>query len=105
MVFRGSGEQRRVLVEHRPHYNDWTLPKGKPHGDEQLPVTAVREVEEETGIHVRLGLPLPSLRYDVSAGPKQVHFWLATRTAPSIHIAMTRPIGSPGRCCPRPPSC
>ncbi|CEI31788.1 NUDIX hydrolase [Propionibacterium freudenreichii] len=82
VVFRGSGEQRRVLVEHRPHYNDWTLPKGKPHGDEQLPVTAVREVEEETGIHVRLGLPLPSLRYDVSAGPKQVHFWLGHENRP-----------------------
>lgn len=82
VVFRGSGEARRILVEHRPHYNDWTLPKGKPHGNEQLPVTAVREVEEETGIHVRLGLPLPSLRYDVSAGPKEVHFWLGHENRP-----------------------
>lgn len=82
VVFRGSGKDRRVLLEHRPHYNDWTLPKGKPNRDEQLPVTAVREVAEETGVHVRLGLPLPSLHYMVGSGHKQVRFWLGHETRP-----------------------
>lgn len=76
VVFRGLGAQRQVLVEHRPGYDDWTLPKGKPHHDEYLPATAVREVEEETGVHVRLGRPLPCLAYEVGSGHKRVWWWL-----------------------------
>ena len=37
---------------HRPAYDDWTFPKGKADGDELDEDTALREVEEETGLRV-----------------------------------------------------
>ena len=49
VVFRGTPNDREVLVVHRPAYDDWSLPKGKMLPDEYLAVTAVREVGEETG--------------------------------------------------------
>ena len=39
-----------VAVIHRPRYDDWSLPKGKVDPGETEPVTAVREIEEETGL-------------------------------------------------------
>ncbi|MFT8395820.1 NUDIX hydrolase [Propionibacterium sp.] len=83
IVFRGAGNGRRVLLEHRPGYDDWTLPKGKPHHHEYLPVTAVREVEEETGVHLRLGRPLPCLDYEVGSGSKRVWWWLGEQVGPT----------------------
>ncbi len=64
-----------VLVVHRPAYDDWSLPKGKPRPDEDLAVTAVREVREETGCQIRVGLPLGSSSYPIGKGPKTVHWW------------------------------
>lgn len=54
-----------VLLIHRPRYDDWSFPKGKLDEDETLPECAVREVSEEIGLKVRLGIPLPIIRYDV----------------------------------------
>lgn len=62
---------------HRPRYDDWTFPKGKPDPGEDLVTTAVREVAEETGQQVRLGHPLPDTRYRVAGGPKRVSYWSA----------------------------
>ncbi|WP_375000653.1 NUDIX domain-containing protein [Aeromicrobium sp. CTD01-1L150] len=78
-----EGTARRaveVLLVHRPRYDDWTFPKGKPDPGEDLTATAVREVAEETGQVVRLGHPLPDARYTVSAGPKVVSYWVARST-------------------------
>ena len=41
-----------VAIIHRPRYDDWSLPKGKVDPGETEPVTAVREVAEETGYDV-----------------------------------------------------
>ena len=84
-LLRGSGDDREVLLIHRPAYQDWTLPKGKPKPDEDLPVTAVREVLEETGCLVRLTVPLGSETYKVSKGPKTVHWWLAEVISQTPH--------------------
>jgi 8-oxo-dGTP pyrophosphatase MutT (NUDIX family)/phosphohistidine phosphatase SixA len=64
-----------VLIVHRIRYNDWTLPKGKLDAGESLPACAVREVREETGVAIRLGVPLDTVRYDTSKGVKQVDYW------------------------------
>jgi 8-oxo-(d)GTP phosphatase len=65
-----------VLLVHRPRYDDWTFPKGKAHPGESDEETAVREVEEETGLNARLGVELPSTRYRDSRGrPKVVRYW------------------------------
>lgn len=70
-----------VLLIHRPRYDDWSFPKGKLDEDETLPECAVREVAEEIGLKVRLGVPLPVTRYDVAKNgtsrPKEVWYWAA----------------------------
>ena len=52
---------------HRPKYDDWSFPKGKLDRGEHATTAAVREVAEETGLHVRLGPPLSEQRYPVGA--------------------------------------
>lgn len=69
-----------VLVIHRAGYDDWTLPKGHRDPGEHLPVAAVREVFEETGVPIRLGARLPVSRYPVNGHPKEVHWWVGAPT-------------------------
>jgi 8-oxo-dGTP pyrophosphatase MutT (NUDIX family) len=65
-----------VLVVHRPHYDDWSFPKGKCDLGESYEACAVREVEEETGLRCVLEDSLPSTSYHDSKGrPKRVHYW------------------------------
>jgi 8-oxo-dGTP diphosphatase len=67
----------RVALVHRPRYDDWTLPKGKLEPGEESEQAAVREVEEETGMHCRLGRELEPVTYEDHKGrPKRVRYWL-----------------------------
>jgi 8-oxo-(d)GTP phosphatase len=66
-----------VGLVHRVRYADWTHPKGKADAGEHRIVTAVREIQEETRVRVRLGPPLPSVRYEVDGRPKRVRYWSA----------------------------
>src|SRR5690606_39616844 len=71
-----------VLLVHRPRYDDWSWPKGTQANGETLAACAVRETEEETGVPVILGQPLPKVSYKLGNGVrKEVHFW-AARPAP-----------------------
>jgi 8-oxo-dGTP diphosphatase len=66
----------RLLLVHRPKYDDWTLPKGKCEPGESDEACAVREVEEETGLRCELGTELLSTHYTDSRGrPKRVRWW------------------------------
>ena len=78
IVWRKAGPAGaiEVLLVHRPRYDDWTFPKGKTDPGEPLPVTAVREIAEETGLDVRLVHPLPEVAYRVRGGVKQVAYWI-----------------------------
>ncbi|MHC9547312.1 NUDIX hydrolase [Corynebacterium diphtheriae] len=64
-------------VIHRPHYDDWSLAKGKVDPGESLPVTAEREIREETGHHVHLGKLLGKVSYPVGERTKVVYYWIA----------------------------
>ena len=65
-----------VLVVHRPRYDDWSLPKGKADGDEADDVTALREVEEETGYVCRLDGEVATSHYvDRKGRPKRVRWY------------------------------
>ena len=70
------GAHETVLLVHRPKYDDWSFPKGKLDRGEHATAAAVREVEEETGLRIRLGLPLADQTYPVRAGTKRVHYWI-----------------------------
>ncbi|MBF4765370.1 NUDIX hydrolase [Nocardioides islandensis] len=65
-----------VLLVHRPRYDDWSFPKGKLDRGELAPVAAVREVSEETGVRIRLGMPLASQRYPNGNRMKSVSYWV-----------------------------
>ncbi len=69
------GPEQTVLLVHRPRYDDWSFPKGKLDPGEHAAAAAVREVEEETGLRVRLGPPLTSQRYPIREGMKTVGYW------------------------------
>jgi 8-oxo-dGTP diphosphatase len=73
---RDDGEWQ-VLLVHRPRYDDWSLPKGKADPGERDDETALREVEEETGLRCVLGERAGETRYRDSKGrDKVVHYWL-----------------------------
>jgi 8-oxo-dGTP diphosphatase len=76
VVLRGTGSRRVVALVHRPLYNDWSLPKGKLEPRESAVAAAVREVQEETGVLIRLGAPLADISYRIPKGPKVVQFWV-----------------------------
>ncbi|MFE6649243.1 NUDIX domain-containing protein [Nocardioides sp. NPDC057772] len=76
VVFREHHDLPEVVLVHRPKYDDWSFPKGKVDPGESVPVTAIREVREETGLRVALGRPLRQQRYPVEAGQKVVHYWV-----------------------------
>ncbi len=80
VLWRASddGAEPEVAVIHRPRYDDWSLPKGKVDPGESEPITAVREVLEETGYTAHLGRRLTSVRYRVETqGIKKVQYWAA----------------------------
>jgi 8-oxo-dGTP diphosphatase len=68
-----------VLVTHRPHYDDWSIPKGKRDNGESDRDCALREVLEETGLHAVLHDELPQAEYtDHKGRPKIVRYWHMT---------------------------
>ncbi len=73
-------DRLEVLLVHRVRHQDWSLPKGKLDPGEHLLAAAVREVEEETGVPVRVGPFLARHEYRLTRPPggiKQVTYWSA----------------------------
>jgi 8-oxo-dGTP diphosphatase len=88
VVRRHEGGAAEVLVVHRPAYDDWSFPKGKCEDGETEEGAAVREVEEETGLHCRLDRELATTRYrDARGRLKTVRYWLATPVAGTLAAA------------------
>ncbi|WP_297741385.1 NUDIX domain-containing protein [uncultured Tessaracoccus sp.] len=86
VVFHNFDGIEHVALVHRQAYDDWTIPKGKAHPDELRPVTAVREVREETGLLINLGTRLSSLTYPVGKHKKKVDYWRAEARARFFHV-------------------
>ena len=83
IVVRYEKGQPQLVVGSRRRERDgrtWTLPKGTPNPGESREETALREVEEETGLQVRITGPLESIEYwFVQSGTrihKTVHYFL-----------------------------
>jgi 8-oxo-(d)GTP phosphatase len=77
VLWRPGATGVEVAVIHRPRYDDWSLPKGKMDRGEIEPVTAVREIHEETGLRSVLGRRLMSVSYPIEQGTKKVWYWAA----------------------------
>lgn len=81
VCWRLVNDKVKVLLVHREAQADVSLPKGKVDPGEMPPQTAVREIEEETGLRVALGVPLGSIEYTMENGrEKIVHYWVAEVT-------------------------
>ncbi len=94
VVWRLVEGKLRVLLIHRTKYRDVSLPKGKVDPGEMLAETAVREVREETGIRVALGVPVGVSRYTMRAKrQKVVHYWAAEATEEAIRASTFVPNG------------
>jgi 8-oxo-dGTP diphosphatase len=82
-VIRASGglivRDGRVVLVHRPKYDDWSFPKGKARPGESDEDCAFREIEEETGLTVRLDEELATTTHlDAEGQPKQIRWWRMT---------------------------
>ena len=76
LVYRKRKGGLEVLVVHRPSYDDWSFPKGKPDPGEELKATALREVEEETGYRCRVKDLVGQVWYPVGRNRvKEVSYW------------------------------
>lgn len=54
LLWRDDDGSRRIAIIHRPHREDWSLPKGKLRDGEGWEQAALREVREETGCEARI---------------------------------------------------
>lgn len=93
VVWRYGSTEPEIVLIHRPRWADWSLPKGKLDPRESTPAAAVREVHEETGLRIRLGVPLPDQHYHVGDGqprPKIVSYW-AARAGSDADLRRFRP--------------
>jgi len=87
IVVRYVDGRPQLVVGSRRRERDgytWTLPKGTPDPGETIQETALREVNEETGLEVRITGPLDAIEYwFVQSGTrihKTVHYFLMEPT-------------------------
>ncbi len=77
---RASGPEVVRGRRRRDRHAIWSLPKGTPDGDETPEQTALREVNEETGLEVRILDTIGDIRYrfvrDGRRIDKTVHYYL-----------------------------
>jgi 8-oxo-dGTP pyrophosphatase MutT (NUDIX family) len=82
VVYRHEGGRVEVVLCVRRRDQLWALPKGTPEPDETTEETALREVREETGLHVEIVDRVGDVRYrffDARGGvevDKVVHHFL-----------------------------
>lgn len=92
VLWRLEANQLKVAVVHRGRYDDWSFAKGKVDPGESLPQTAVREIREETGLKIKLGVKLETAKYALSNGAtKEVHYWAARVTDKAIAQSKFKP--------------
>jgi 8-oxo-dGTP pyrophosphatase MutT (NUDIX family) len=92
IIIDDSRGARRVLLVHRPIYNDWSFPKGKLEPGEAPEEAALREVREEAGLVCRIIRELAITRYRYPTRnkgrlrPKAVHYFLMERVSGDVQV-------------------
>ena len=84
-----TGEDRGGATADSPlaHSYSWSLAKGTPEPGETLEQTALREVQEETGLEVEIDAPLGTIEYWFSRREPN------TRYHKTVHYYLMEPIG------------
>ncbi|WP_029151260.1 NUDIX hydrolase [Microbacterium indicum] len=92
VLWRFAGGELEVALVYREKYRDLSFPKGKAERGESLAETAVRELEEETGIRGSLGPSLGTVRYGMPSGrEKVVHYWAVEATDEAVAASTFAP--------------
>lgn len=92
VVWRRAEDHIEVLLVHRKKFRDLSFPKGKVDPGETFPETAVREIEEETGIRGVLGPTLGIVRYHLPSGrEKVVRYWAVAASDEAIAASTFAP--------------
>jgi 8-oxo-dGTP pyrophosphatase MutT (NUDIX family) len=90
IVIDYENPEPRVLLVHRPRYDDWSFPKGKLDKGETVEAAALREVQEETGLSCRIIQKLAIIRYLTEKKkrlrPKAVHYFLMEFVSGDIRV-------------------
>jgi 8-oxo-(d)GTP phosphatase len=85
VVYRVRKKTTEFLIAYRPHYDDWSIPKGKLDPGETFLECAEREVREETGFSVDMGAFLGGTLYETAnQNSKLVRYWLMEKTKGSF---------------------
>jgi len=88
IVIRYESGRPFLVVGSRRRERDgrtWTLPKGTPIAGESREETALREVEEETGLKVRITAPFDSIEYTFVQSGTRIH--------KTVHYFLMDPVG------------
>lgn len=92
VVFKKEGDKILILVAQHSQHHGWVFPKGligdKGRGGETKEITAVREVEEETGIKGKILKPLNPIQFwyvmDGEKRKKTVYYFLMEEAGGNI---------------------
>lgn len=88
VVYRRKRDEIEIVLCGHRNPENWRLPKGTPDPGETRKETALREVQEETGLDVAIEGCLDSVQYWFNAdgvrNHKTVHFYLMGATGGSI---------------------
>ena len=89
VVYRRAERGIEIVLCGRPREGLWALPKGSPEPGEPLERTAIREVEEETGLRVAIEEKVGSIRYQFTGSDgtrydKRVEHHLMTPSGGSL---------------------
>lgn len=63
VVLRGEAGHLQVLLIATHGTRRWSLPKGRIEAEESAEIAAIREVQEETGIHAQVVAPIETVEY------------------------------------------
>ena len=87
VVYRRSPVGIEVVLVARPAERLWALPKGTPEPGESLEETALREVQEETGLLVEIARPIAEIHYSYVVRSHNI------RVAKVVHHFLMEPRG------------